>query len=139
MFKIRTANMTAKLRRDTQQCEEIRGDLVTLHSLGHTLAGQIRVPPVKSREVLECLALFRPIEKVRGRRFDVRRILLGNGFIHNGHAIEIRKRKRPEQQGIDVAEHRCVRADAQRKREHRKGGETWALAHHAQAVKNVLK
>src|SRR5258705_8567862 len=139
MLKISAPDLTALLRRDAEQCEEMSSDLVTLYSFGYALAGQIGIPAVHGREVIECLVLLGPVAKVRGGRFDVVRILLGNGFVYHRDAIEIRKSKWPEEQGIYVAEYRSVSSDTQRQRDHRQRCDAGALAHHAQSVDDILK
>src|ERR1700704_3572698 len=116
MLKISASDLTTALWRDAKQCEEVRGNLVTLHSFGYALAGQIGIPAVNGREVIECLVLLGPVAEISGGRFDVVRILLGNGFVHHRDTIEIRKRKWPEEQGIHVAEYRSVSSETQRQR-----------------------
>src|SRR6267378_3290332 len=111
MLKISASGLTTTLRRDAKQCEKMSSDLVTLYSLGYALASEIGIPAVHGRKVIECLVLFGPVTEISGSRFDVVCVLLGNGFVYHRDAIEIRKRKWPEEQGIHVAEYRSVSSD----------------------------
>src|SRR6185369_14133886 len=118
MLKIRAPDLTAQLWCDTEQGKEIRGDLITLHALGHALAGQVCIPTMNGGEVIECLVLLIPVTEVCGRRFNAIRILLGDRFPDGCNAIEVGECEGPEEKGIHVAEYRSVRTDPQRQSGH---------------------
>ena len=51
----------------------------------------------------------------------------------------LNERKRVEQHGFEPAEHRCVSADAERKRKNGNRGESGILREHPNSVANVLQ
>src|SRR2546429_10006297 len=104
MLKIAASDLATSLWSNAEQCKELRGDLVTFHSLGHPFAGQIGVPASNCGEVIERLVLLVPVVEVRGRRFHAVRILLRDRFPDNCD-LQIREHEWPEEQGIDIAEY----------------------------------
>jgi len=86
--------------------------------------------------MLEHAVLIAPILKVepRHRHPLTRRRTL----VENDDAIDVRIRQRPEHHTVEHAEHRGVRADAERKRQHGHDREAFVLQQHADGVAEIL-
>ncbi len=127
-----------QLRRDSQQGEQVgrggrRFDLAGLRQTGH-VTGAI----LPGGQGFKYLVLFAPLPEVpRGgpHLLDSLLLLL---FPESHDAIGVFVWQGPQQNGVDHAENRAIRADAQRQREHRHRGETGVLSQHSHAIPDVL-
>src|SRR5512142_2145887 len=55
------------------------------------------------------------------------------------HALRLRVRKRPQQDAVDEAEYRGIRADAERQSQHGNSAEARILANEPQGVTKILR
>ena len=75
--------------------------------------------------------------EVLGRRHRARLAISGTGAQHP-ELLRLRVSERPQDRGVHHGEHRRVRADPERDRQHRDGREPRALAQRAPGVADVL-
>ena len=127
-------------RLHTKECEDVRGRACAFDPLGLGSAREIEVCVLESADRFELRRLPGPLEKVGVRsrhsitdRWTERRIFLPNH--HN--PLRIAERERAEQNGVDHAENRRVRANPQSQDRDNGERESWRFAQHAKTESEV--
>ena len=127
----------AEDRRDAEQRKQVGRGYRAAQQLRFAIAGQRQVEVVVGGEAIERSALLAQVIEVAKRKLRERGAVL-RGLLADRHdAIRGVERQRLEQHGVDDAEDRCVRADAEREREHTDGAVGAFLPQHACAVQDV--
>ena len=109
----------SELRLQSEDLEKVRRHQASADLFGGASleAAQVKRFSTRDRDVFEDGIVALPIEIVRKRNRNLRLVGVGLGDDHD--PIPVRIRQRPEQDAIDHAEDRRVRADAEREREDR--------------------
>ena len=141
LILLRQENATQN-RMDLEYREKLRRHSNPGHRLRVAGAGQVVAGVTVDCHAFEHVALFLPVQIVRGRNDKPghSRETLRRWYVPNLHqTFRILKRKRPQQYRIHNAEDGSVRSDAER--EHKDGDhrEPRCLPQHAVAEANVLK
>ena len=114
------AERAAEHRRHAEHVKPVAGDAHARYALGVAGAGEVRAELRLDGDRLEALRLVAVVAEAarRHRRLHVveRRIEVLDRHQPRGYAV----RQRPEQHGVDDAEDRRVRANAERERERRR-------------------
>ncbi len=108
----------AENRRDAEHVEEIMGHDADVHAIRFAALEQIEVHLVILDERVEGVRLRAVVVQLLNRDADRRAAGERRRFAHEHEAIAVRIRQRLQQNAVDEAEDRSVRADAERQREH---------------------
>ncbi len=134
------AREPAPLRRiDAEQREEIRIHPCADHPLRLFIAGDVVITRAVSREMREALIALLPFAVIGHRGAYISRAARHIHRQQPRQLFRFRIWQRTQQHGIDDAEDRRVRADAQRQREDGNQGESGILQQHSRAVTKILQ
>src|SRR5215813_6478718 len=109
-----------------------------MYPLRRTSTIQSKFLRPESGHPFENAVLILVVEELRGRDIDLIRAQLRKALPHLREPIGFRILKRAKQNGVDDAENRRVRADAERQRDDRYSRESGFLHQHSRAVAQVL-
>ena len=132
---------SSHVRLNAQGGEETGGNVRSGYALGRSAHAQVEDVASHRRDIREAAAVLDEVVKF-GRRDVV--AVVGNSDARETHpddheAARIPVRQRTEEHAIHHAEDRCVRADAERERQHRNGGEAGVLRQHPYSVPQILE
>jgi hypothetical protein len=122
----------------TEHGEQVTNDDDDLDALRLRPAGQHHFVSVPGRQVRERPALGAEVDEV-GERHPGRGRILRIRRPHRDEAIAIRERQGPQQHGVHDAEHRRVRADADRQRGNGDCGDGGRSTKRAQTVAEIAQ
>ena len=122
--------------RDAERREHVRADVADRHALGLAVARQVRLAIAPGGHFGQ---RRRPAAVVEDFSLgDPRLVERGPAAPDHDGAIRVAPRQRSQQDGVDDAEDRGVRADAERERQHGDGGERGIPRKRADAEPEIL-
>ena len=127
---IRAHEAAAGDRLDAEDVEEFRAYFLSVEAVRFASVHQRQLAVAVNRDVLEAAVLFPEIEEIRvahRRKFGRRSRLVEIDAADSHQLVRRRKRKRFQEDGVDDAEDRRVRADAEREGEDGDDGERRVL------------
>ena len=130
----------AQDRTGAHQLEESRRDKERGHLLGDVDAGQVRIPPLVHRPVLDGRRPFAPLAKVRGGDVDaIEEVgILRRGGGHD-ETIDAGETVRTEHERVHQAEGDAVGRQGERERDDDRERHQWSLAERAPGVAQIAR
>ncbi len=122
------AKVASEERLHAQRAKKVRRDCAAAQVFRLAYTGQIEIPRLERRHLLEDVVLLLPIKVVWVGHGHVR--LARIGFVQYHQPAGIVKGQRLEQNGFDDTKNRRVGANTQRQRDNRDGGEARVLREH---------
>jgi len=127
----------ANLRRQSDYVEEVRRYKRNRDSFRFAAGNAAEIARLQTaeREMLERSAVAPPVDVIRQ---SDRHIRSGGGLIKINDALRLRIRERTEEDGVNHAEDRAVRTDAERQREHSDDCEARGFAQLAEGEAEIV-
>jgi hypothetical protein len=138
-LRIAVGERAAKAGADAERREQARCRHYPVQALRRALGAQVVAAPCIQCAIAQRAGLLAPVEVVRNRIAGDQQIVARVGIVDVDQLVAVGIRQCLQQQRVDDAEHRAVRADAERERQ--RGGEREARLRqqHAGAVAQVLQ
>ena len=124
-------------RGDTKGWKEARRDVLAREVLGFAGSGEVEVVAADGAHIGEGPAFAAPIEEVRVRDRGIVELL--GRLVDRHQPVGVGIRERPQQDAVHHAENGRIRADTQRQRQHRDGGEAGVFPQCPESVAQVLR